>query len=189
MTESSTTAPMNTNRAVRLTALLLVSLAVFGCRTNSASTEPPQLQAFLELMLPKAVELQSFTQPVSLRGDGQADAIEAIIAAIDDAGDYTKVIGVFQFELLRESLSAAAPMQSQRVAYWRYEVSTPEEAVEFWDRYARFYRFPLELQDEVLPPGEYRLVAQYTAPTGNHHFDERSIKYDGSAAPSLQARF
>jgi hypothetical protein len=172
-------------------AMLPAALLLSACHRDSDRVEmnTPEMAAFVELMMPQKIEIQSFTQPVSRSGDGKADTIEAIVAATDSSGDYAKVAGHFQFELRKRRLPSGPDLTGERLAYWRVPIQTQEQCAEHWSRYSRFYRFPLSLEMETLPAGEYLLEAQFTGPTGNHYFDEFVIHYDGTPVPPLQPRY
>jgi hypothetical protein len=165
-------------------------LLIVACSPDRAAVrvDTPEMAAFIELMMPQRIEIQKFSQPISVTGTGRADAVEVIIAAIDATGDNTKITGTFQFELHRRQLTSGLRI-SERVAYWRVPVLTAAEAAAHWDRYARFYRFPLKLEGEALPPDDYVLKAQLTSPTGEHLFDEYVVRFDGSPVPPLEPRY
>lgn len=177
----------------RQIAILLAAsgVAVFaaGCTEGMRGTVTPEkteLAGYMRLMLPADITIQTFTQPISTRGDGAADAIEAILAASDVAGDPVKVVGVFQFELY-ERRPASAIQLGERLAYWRLPIESAAMYSEYWDPYARYYRFPLDIDN--LSAGQYLLRAQFTNPFGEHLFDEYAFEFDGSAVPPLQPRY
>jgi hypothetical protein len=167
--------------------LILGSGLLAGCSQQNRGTPGDiEMAAWVDLMAPRAIEVQSFTQPVSQTGNGAADAIEVILAADDATGHPIKVVGIFQFELYERRV-AGGLMMGDRLAYWRVPVRSQEQQQRYWDEYARYYRFPLEKND--LPAGEYILQAQFTGPTGEHLFDQFVIRFDGASAPPLQTRF
>jgi hypothetical protein len=188
---------MNTHRRFAASKKLMLVAGIagllagaVGCQSNPRSTNAPgpdaELATWVELMTPRAIEIQPFSQPVSMDGDGSADAIEVIIAARDAIEDPTKVVGTFQFELYERQMASGLKL-GERLAYWRVPVSSAGKQKEYWDSYARYYRFALE--SEPLPAGDYILQAQYTSPTGEHLFDQYVIRYDGTMVPPRQARF
>lgn len=159
-----------------------------GCNRGHGAIDPaqPEISAFVELMSPRDIEIQPFTQPISVEGDGQADAIEVILAASDCGDDPIKVVGTFQFELYERQLASGMKL-GERLAYWQVEILDEQAYNDRWDRYAQVYRFPLEIQS--LDAGEYILTAQFTGPTGEHLFNEFVLRFDGAAVPPLEPRY
>ncbi len=178
-----------TNRRVML---LTASLALLtsACQRNTAtvSFDHPEMAAWIELMMPQRIEIQKFTQPISRTGDGKADALEVILGCVDSTDEFTRVVGTFQFELYKRQLTRGLKLE-ERVAYWRREVRTAEQANEYWERYARYYRFPLSLTDGPPPAGAYLLKAQFTTPVGEHLFDEFLVEFSDDPVPPLEARY
>ena len=126
--------------------------------------DDPELAAFVRLMMPKQIEIQRYlTKPVSFAGDGNADGIEVILAVRDKLGDPVKVVGTFQFELDRTRM-ASADRLGKRVAFWKVQISSDETFTQYWDRPARWYVFPLQLDRGPLEPGRYILTARLLSP-------------------------
>ena len=170
---------------------LLPIVVLCGCASTSPGPHDmntPDMMAWVELMMPRKIEIQKFTQPISRAGDGQADALEVVLGCVDSSDEFTRVIGTFQFELQRRKLAQGLKFD-QRVAYWRREITTADQANEFWERYARYYRFPLAFDEGAPEPGEYVLQAQLTTPSGQHLFDELALTFDESPVPPFEARF
>ncbi len=157
-----------------LVVSILLSALLSGCRTSQPSG--PSESTFVDLVMPRAIEVQSFTRPADLLGRGEPDSLEVFIETQDAGGDGTKTLGVFQFELHTRRY-ASGDRLGERVAYWRVELNDPETVDDHWDHLSRFYRFELALPEMSLRPGEYILTAQLEAPSGERLFDEYEMSY------------
>lgn len=171
------------------TLWMLVGAALLGasCETppSGQPTTEGELAAYVELVLPARIEIQRFlTKPVSFAGDGNADGLEVILAAYDAAGDLTKVVGTFHFELQTRRLSDRI---GTRVAFWPVEINSNKAMILYRDPLSRFYDFPLELDHKPLPAGQYVLTAWLQLPTGRRLVDEYEFNYDGSGAAPLRS--
>lgn len=171
-------------RAMRLpgVAVLSAALLLCACQGNHGTvrTEDPELAAYVQLIMPVQVKILDWTKPVSLLGDGQADAIEAIVEARDSFDDLTKVVGTFHFELETRRLSGPI---GQRVAFWAVQINSEKSLLMYRDRLSRFYHFALELTQKPLPPGRYALTVRLQLPTGKRLVDEFEFEYDGGNVP------
>jgi hypothetical protein len=172
----------------RISALVLLvaaTLGTCGCepRNNCVNADSPELARFIEVVMPARLKILSWTKPVSLAGDGNADAIEVIVAAYDSFDDVAKVVGQFQFELKTRRLSDRI---GTRIAFWPVEIDTAKSMRSYLVHPSGFYRFPLELPERPLPPGRYALSVQLQLPTGQRLFDEYEFDYDGSGAPTVR---
>ncbi len=146
------------------------------------------MESYVRAMLPRRIEVQRYlTKPVSFSGSGDADGLEVILAALDRMNDPTKVVGNFQFELHTLRPASSDPL-GQRVAFWPVEVKSDESFLLYWDRFARFYRFPLRLESAALPPGKYILSARLRVPTGDTLFDQYEFTHEGGAVPAVRSR-
>lgn len=168
----------------------LAAVVLLGCQQQRTEIEldADQEAALIQFLTPATIEVASFTQPISVAGDGQPDAVEAILIVKDAAGHDTKVLGTFQFELLRQRLTTADKLP-ERVSYWRVPINTVEAYHEFWDPYSRNYRFILALEPGSLPPGEYALEASFTSLAGEHQFARREFTVDGTPVSPLNPRY
>ncbi len=168
---------------------MLVGAALLGasCETppGGRPTTEGELAAYVELVLPARIEIQRFlTKPVSFAGDGNADGLEVILAAYDAAGDLTKVVGTFHFELQVRKVGETI---GTRAAFWPVDIKTEKAMRMYRDQLSRFYDFPLQLEQKPLPPGQYTLNVWLHLPTGGRLFDEYEFTYDGSGAPPLRS--
>lgn len=168
--------------------LPIVLLLLTACQQQDRSVRDnePKMAAVVDLLMPQGIQIESFTQPISRGGDGHADAIEVILAARDASGDPTKAVGTFQFALYNKRNATAMP-NGERLSYWRMELSDGDTLENYWDSFARYYRFPLEV--ESLKAGDYILTAQYTDPTGRHLFDQYDLDFDGTSVPTIESPF
>jgi hypothetical protein len=171
----------------RLAAGLLIATAVAaglssGCADSSARVraDDPQMASYVQLVMPSHVKILEWTKPVSLAGDGSADALEVIVEARDSFDDLTKVVGTFHFELSTRKLADSV---GTRVAFWPIEVNTEKSMRMYRDRLSKFYHFPLQLQAPPLPAGRYNLSMWLHLAGGERLFDEYEFDYDGKAAP------
>jgi len=143
-----------------------------------------ELAAYVELVLPARIEIQRYlTKPVSFAGDGKADGLEVILAAYDAAGDLTKVVGTFHFELQTRRISDRI---GTRLAFWPLEINSYKTMHLYRDSLSRFYDFPLQLEHSPLPAGQYVLTVWLHLPTGRRLFDEYEFSYDGGGVPPLR---
>jgi hypothetical protein len=164
----------------------LAALSLPACTTahSEVQASDPEMAAYVELVLPTRIEIQRYlTRPVSFSGDGSADGLEVVLAAYDAAGDLTKVVGTFHFELQTRRL---AERVGTRVAFWPLAVNSPEAMRMYRDPLSRFYQFPLELDQKPLPAGQYVLSVWLHLPAGRRLFDEYEFTYDGSGAPRVR---
>ena len=166
--------------------LAAVWLASGGCAdgTSSIRLDNPELEAFLELVLPRRIEIQRYlTKPISFTGGAEADGLEVMLAAHDAAGDFTKLVGTVHFELHTMRM-ASGDRVGERIALWPVELTSKATMVEYWDSLSRFYRFPLKLDGRTLAPGRYILNARLISPTGTKLFDQYEFSYEaGSFRP------
>jgi len=178
-------------RAALLVAACLGPLWVCACQAEQANVQldDPELTAFVRLMMPKQIEIQRYlTKPVSFAGDGNADGIEVILAVRDKLGDPVKVVGTFQFELHGMRM-ASADRLGKRVAFWKVQISSDETFTEYWDRPARWYVFPLQLERGPLEPGRYILTARLLSPTGETLFHEYRFHHEGGSVPGVSPSY
>jgi hypothetical protein len=174
---------MTRRNARHLFVWALVPPLLAGCaaRDRVSVEGDPQLATYLDLMLPQRIELQRFlTQPVSFAANGNADAIEVVLAAYDANNDLTKVVGTFDFEL---ELRPRRETIGTRVATWRIPVDSEKALREYRDSLSRYYTFPLKLPEPPLKVGEYVLSAWVQLPAGRRLFAEYEFTYDGKGAP------
>ncbi len=102
----------------------LVVLSAGGCQQPQPDVQldDPEVAQYVELVLPARIEIQKFlTKPVSFAGDGSADGLEVILAAYDAAGDLTKIVGTFHFELTQNHVKDSI---GTRLAFWPVAIKT-----------------------------------------------------------------
>lgn len=163
----------------RYCLLVLILVIAAGCQptTPKVSLENPDLAAFVNLMMPRTIEIQhGFTQPREIAGGDKPNGIEVVLAAKDAFGDDVKCVGTFIFELYTLRM-ASGDRYGKRIGFWTVHVNSDESMRTFWDRLSRFYNFQLQLDEGPLPPGRYILTAQLLFPTGDKLFDEYSFAY------------
>ncbi len=166
--------------------LLLAPTVLCTCTADRPAVQvnDPEMAAYVQLVMPARIEIQRYlTKPVSHDGSGNADGLEAIVAAYDASEDLTKVAGTFHFELENRRLRDRI---GSRVAFWPVEVNTDEAMQAYRDPLSRFYHFPLQLDHETLARGRYRLTVWLHLPTGQRLFDQYEFTYDGSPAPGVR---
>lgn len=159
--------------------VLIGTLAGCAAPKTTVKSDDPQLAAYLQLVLPTRIRILPWTRPVSLAGDGRADALEVIVEARDASDDLTKVAGTFHFELQTRRLADA---MGTRVGFWPVEITTEKALRMYRDPLSRFYHFPLQLE-QPLPAGRYHLSVWLHLPAGQRLYDEYEFEYDGGAAP------
>lgn len=167
-------------------ACVAVALGLCSCETGHGRVQcdSPELAKFIETVMPARLKTLSWTKPVSLAGDGNADGLEVIVAAYDAFDDASKVVGTFQFELLTRRLSDRI---GTRVALWTVEINSTESMRAYLVHPSGFHRFPLELPDPPLKAGRYVLKVQLQLPTDQRLFDEFEFEYDGRGAPTVRS--
>ena len=160
----------------RTTVCFLLTLIVLtGCTKDR--TPSPTMSSFVDLVVPRAIEIQTFTRAADLAGRGEPDTLEVFVEAQDGVGDGTKTLGVFQFELHTRRYASGDKI-GDRVGYWRVELNDPETSGEHWDHISRFYRFELALPEiSTLRAGEYILTASLESPSGDRLFDDYTLSY------------
>jgi hypothetical protein len=162
-----------------------------ACQQDSPDLrlDDPEMAAFVRLMMPREIEVQHYlTKPVSFADDGNADGLEVILAALDSFGDPVKVVGTFHFELHRVRM-ASADRLGERVALWKLEINSDETFTEYWVHLARWYRFPLQLDQGPLAPGRYILTVRLLSPTGEQLFDEYQFDHEAGAVPGVSPNY
>lgn len=171
-----------------LAVLFAALLPTAGCASNMGphNAMSGDMAAFIQLVTPRKIQIQRYlTKPVSLDGAGDPDGIEVILQALDSLDDPVKCIGMFHFELRTHRFNEGDRIGT-RVGFWRVEIGSDETVREYWDRLARYYRFPLSLREGPLPPGQYVLSATLMFPTGDKLFDEYTFTHESGAAPARQ---
>jgi hypothetical protein len=165
--------------------LLVISATWLGCQQPAGTTKAgdPQMAAYMQLVMPARIKVLGWTKPVSLAGDGRANALEAVVEARDAADELTKVVGTFHFELQTRKLS---DQMGTRVAFWPVEVTTERALKMYRDPLSRFYHFPLQLENP-LPAGHYTLSVWLLLTPDQRLYDELEFDYDGSSAPPPSA--
>lgn len=159
--------------------LVLVPVIAAGCQpaTSKVSLDNPDLAAFVNLMMPRTIEIQhGFTQPREIAESERANGVEVVLAAKDAFGDDVKCVGTFIFELYTLRM-ASGDRYGKRIGFWTVSINSDETMRTFWDRLSRFYNFQLQLDEGPLPPGRYILTAQLLFPTGDKLFDEYSFAW------------
>lgn len=165
-------------------ACVLVLLGgVCGCQ-DRVSMDPanPQQGIAAKMLVPSAIEVQRYlTKPIRFKGEGPPDGIEVILAARDAQGEEMKVIGSFFFEL-HKIRHASGDRLGDQISAWEVKVDTPDALGQYWDRFTRYYRFPLQLQGGTLAPGGYIMAVRFASPWGEKLFAEYEFTQEGAAA-------
>lgn len=166
--------------------LLCLGGVLCGCQHENISAADPKMQAFIELMIPRRIEIQKYlTRPLDIEGSGHADSLEIILAAYDSFGHGIKTTGTFQFEL-SEMRMASGDKVGKRLAYWRVDVDDANAVMAHWDHLSRFFKFDLALPEGELPPGQYILDARLQTPTGEMLFDQYTLAYGPESQTTAQ---
>lgn len=153
--------------------------ALAGCQDRGAnvSLDNPELEAFVRLMMPARIEIQRFlTKPFDFEGTGDADGLEVILATLDSFDDPVKCVGTFHFELHTMRMASGDKLGKQ-IAFWPVTINSDKTLVQYWQRFSRFYRFPLKLSSGTLPKGRYILSARLITPTGEKLYDTYELTY------------
>jgi hypothetical protein len=156
-----------------------VLLLVVGCQPPNVGMQldNPELSAFVRLLMPAKIEIQRYlTKPFDFEGSGDADGLEVILTTLDSFGDPVKCTGTFHFDLHTMRLASGDKLGKQ-VAHWPVTINSDRSLVEYWDRYARCYRFPLKLRSGKLAPGQYILSACLITPTTEKLYDTYEFTY------------
>lgn len=161
---------------------LMITLT--ACDAPQVRMDDPSAQTYLRLLMPAKLEIQHFTRPVSLHGDGKADGLEVMVATLDSFGDQIKSVGAFNIELYQER-KASADRFGKRVAFWTVKIDSEQILKENWDGLARVYVFRLKLPLESLPAERYVLTTQLNLPGDVRLFDEHEFDYAGGVAPNV----
>jgi len=164
-----------------LRALTFVTLAAVlaGCHEPpSIRTDDPHLSAFLEVVLPRAIEIQEGLTQLRRFDDAEdVNGIQVVLAVEDALGDRVKCVGRFQFELHRLR-KASGDKLGPRLARWQVDVWDPDTLARYWDSISLYYNFPLRLEgNRTLPPGRYILTAQLLTLHERNLFDEYTFEY------------
>ena len=156
-----------------LACLMLAGAAVAGCQSHVTVDMDNAAQAtFVEVSMPTAIKVQRYTKPLAARdapGSGSTrlsfqanrptNTIEVYLAAMDVFDDPIKATGTYHFELHAPS-AAAGGQPGERIALWTVQVDSAAKVAEYWDRYVRAFKFPLQLaQPATLSAGRFILQA------------------------------
>lgn len=178
--------------------LLLAGAAVVGCQSHVAVDMDNAAQAtFVEISMPTAIKVQRYTKPLAARdarGSGSArlsfqarrptNTIEVYLAAMDVFDDPIKATGTYHFELHSQHGAAGGP-PGERIALWTVEVDSAAKVAEYWDKYVRAFKFPLQLtQPAMLSAGRFILEATYISPWDEKLFDRYEFDYSGAPGSS-----
>ncbi len=177
-------------RGVGALFVTVATAMLAGCATSGPGANCPEMDVYIRLVLPQNIEVQRFlTKPVRFgAGDGERpNGLELVLAAHDASGDLTKLVGRLHFEL-NEYRVASGDRVGRRIALWAVELLTLEDMQRYWDPLARFYRFPLELQNMTLEPGRYVLSAQLDCSQRDRLFDEYEFVCEPGPAPAAKKR-
>jgi len=167
-------------------ALALLLTPLTGCGgEHAARPNTAELAAFLEVSLPARVRILSWTKPVSLRGDGTADAVEVVLAAYDACDDPTKLVGTLTLEVLTRRTGQHIGTQ---VAARSIELRTPAAIRADREQPSGFYRITVPVQAGRLSPGQYVVTARLHFEGAPARLDEFAFSYDGSPVPPARSR-
>ena len=155
-------------------------LPAAACSQRAPVTmDNPELSAFVEMMMPRSIEIQKYlTRPRDFDGNEADDGLEIILAVNDSFEDPIKCVGEFQFELYTLRM-ASGDRLGERVAFWPVEVTDADGVRRYWDRLSRFYQFDLQFPSGVLPTGRYILNARLRTPTGEQLYDQYEFTQGG----------
>ena len=178
--------------------LMLAGAAVVGCQSRLTVDMDNAAQAtFVEVSMPAAIKVQRYTKPLSARdapGSGSTrssfqagrptNTIEVYLAAMDVFDDPIKATGTYHFELHSQRGAAGGP-PGERIALWTVEVDSAAKVAEYWDKYVRAFKFPLQLtQPATLLAGHFILEATYISPWDEKLFDRYEFDYAGAPGSS-----
>jgi hypothetical protein len=149
-------------------ALLLIGA---GChQPPTIRTDDPQLTAFLDVVLPREIEIQDgLTQLRRFDGAEAVNGIDVVLRVSDAQHDRVKCLGSFQFDLHRMRMASADKL-GRRLEQWRVDVWDGRTLARYWDGMSLWYDFPLRLEgNETLEPGRYVLTVRL------HTLGERTL--------------
>ena len=179
---------------IRTGLVVWLAALVVGCRNNvTVDMANPAQAIFIDAAMPRAIEVQRYTKPLSARDAPASDparrsfqaslptnTIEVYLATLDGFDDPIKATGTFHFELFSPS-GAAGTQLGERIALWTIDVDSTRKLAEYWDRYVRAFKFPLQLeQPATLPAGRFILEATYLSPWDEKLFDRYEFDYAGA---------
>ena len=154
-------------------------LAAAGCQTPTGGVraDDPALSTCVQLLMPAKIEIQHYlTKPFDFDGGGDANGLEVILTTLDAFDDSVKCTGTFHFELHTMRMASGDRLGTQ-IAQWPVTIDSAKTLVQYWDRYARCYRFPLKLRSGKLSPGHYILSARLITPTNEKLYDTYEFTY------------
>ncbi len=159
--------------------VIVTLFASVGCQEPNGGVrlDNPELSAFVQLVMPAKIEIQRYlTKPFDFEGAGDVDGLEVILTTLDSFGDPVKCTGTFHFDLHTMRIASGDKLGRQ-IARWPVTIGSGKSLVEYWDRYARCYRFPLKLRSGTLAPGRYVLSARLITPTDQKLYDTYEFTY------------
>lgn len=165
--------------------LVILAAASAGCQSQQGqlSADNPELSQFISLVMPREIQIQRYlTKPVSVDKSGDLNGIEVILQALDSVRDPVKCVGTFHFELRTRRL-ASSDRLGKRIGFWKLDIRTTDAMAQYWDKLSRCYRFPLQLREGTVQPGQYVLTATLVLPTGDKLYDEYDFTHEGAAPP------
>ncbi len=169
-------------RVVACLAAACAAASVSACKSAQTGIKPDnaQMETYAQLVMPATIAIErSWTKPVSYARNGTADGLEVVLAVRDSAGDATKVLGTFHFELQSRKLSERI---GTRVAFWPVQIDSEPTLRKYLDPGLHLYIFPLQLDSQPLHAGRYVLSVWLNLPGGERLFDEYEFNYDGGTA-------
>lgn len=147
-------------------ALALAVLGAAGCelwqfKGDRAVEEVEQVNPHAWPFVPVAMRVHPFTA-IESDEENHAVVLEARVELLDRAGDMTKGVGRFRFELYRTPGRASSdPVQDERLYAWDVPMATLDENARHYDAITRTYAFKLKM-DRLPPPGTpLRLLVQF----------------------------
>ncbi|MEX0775196.1 MAG: hypothetical protein WD042_05720 [Phycisphaeraceae bacterium] len=99
--------------------------------------------------------------------------LEARIEIFDQAGDSTKAVGNFRFELLSDG-RLNDPTMGPRLYLWEEQMLTLEQNREHWDPITRTYYFRLKLDEAPSGDQALRLVVTFI-PVGEDRLEGQAL--------------
>ncbi len=166
-------------RYVRSVMLLGVLLVVSGCLEPKGGGLDSYRGATAWPFVPVKMRVHPFT---SVEYDAQKDShvLEARIEMLDPAGDMTKAVGQFHFELYRVGRQASeGSLEGDLLYAWDAPLLSLDSNQRHFDPITRTYLFKLRLDRQPEPGSRLRVVAQFTDPGERHLTAEAELDYTG----------
>jgi hypothetical protein len=166
-----------------LSAGLMLMAALIGCEVRPKGADlsaADTATAYDWPYVPVNMRIHPFTS-VTFDERREVTVLEARIELLDVAGDMTKGVGQFHFELFDIDPRASVQGQQMRQLYsWEVSIENLQANQRYYDPITRTYAFDLKMAQMPARQSTLRLAARFTDHRGRHFRAEVDLATSGS---------